>query len=141
MKIAIKQEQDEYVIDLKRRTDGYEKGDLICYSTPWLELPLRLEIAIRTNGDLAFRGWDWNGNKNSYLHTDEVSKDAPILEKEKWREPFIPTPEQIDTVSGLFSGRMKFEGLKLHPGNSLQNICPIDVEKEEKRTKGKIYLR
>jgi hypothetical protein len=150
MKIAIKKgdlikqhnfEGAEYVIDLNKPFGGYEAGDLICYTVPWNEkIPLRLEIAIRTNGDLVFRSWDWSGNGNPYLHTDEIEQDDPVLKDKPYLKPFIPTKEQIDTVNGLFSGRLKFEGLTLYPGASLQKICPIDVKKEEELIGGKIFL-
>jgi hypothetical protein len=53
---------------------------------------------------------------------------------------FVPTAEQIDTVNGLFSGRIKFEGLKIAVGGTVQRICPIDLQREEKLTGKKIYL-
>ena len=54
--------------------------------------------------------------------------------------PFTPTEAQADTVNGLFSGRIKFEGLKLAVGSTLQRICPIDLQREEKLIGEKIYL-
>lgn len=136
MKIAIKKSKyghnifdgDEYVVDLDRKFEGYKKGDLICKVSPWCfqKMPLTLEIAIRADGSIAFRRWDFS-RANEYLHTNEGAD-------------FNPTQEQIDTVNGLWSGRIKFEGLNLAVGASLQEICPIDVEKEEKAIGEKIYL-
>lgn len=145
MKIAILKENcssfngDQYVVDLSRRFEGYESGDLICYCTPFIGMPLRLEIAIRNNGKIIFRAWEWSQSENYYLHTREISeKDKEHTDT--WRKPFVPTKEQVDTVSGLFSGRITFDGLRLAPGASLQKICPINVQREEELTGKKIYL-
>ena len=139
MKIAIKKseygcnifEGDEYLVDLDRKFEKYKEGDLICKIAPWWsKMPLTLEIAIRADGSIAFRGWEFNAGGNMYLHTYE---NSPFSD-------FHPTQEQIDTVNGLWSGRIRYEGLKLAVGASLQEICPIDVEKEEKAIGEKIYL-
>lgn len=149
MKIAILKEcnssfdGEQYIIDLSRKFEGYEPGDLKCYITPFIEMPLRLEIAIRTNGELIFRGWEWNRcgrNESNYLHTDEISEKEFQNNPDTWKKPFIPTKEQIDTVNGLFSGRITFDGLRLAPGASLQKICPINVHREEGLIGKKIYL-
>lgn len=121
-------EGDEYIINLNRKFEGYEKGDLVCYIKPWLSMPLVLEIAIRTNGDIIFRSWGFENRGNEYLHTDESV------------EMFTATAEQAETVSGLWSGRLRFEGLKIPVGGTVQDICPIDIGKEEQRTGKKIYL-
>lgn len=125
-------EGESYTVDTERPYDGQEKGepiyqknDIICSVAPFFGIPLVLELAIRTDGNLIFRSWMW-GNGNHYLHTSE--KDI------------IPTEEQIDTVSGLFSGRIKFEGIKIAVGASVQKICPIDLKKEEEKVNRKIYL-
>lgn len=127
-----------YTIDLNRPFGGYQQGDLICSVAPFYPfVPLTLEIAIRTNGDIIFRSWKFNDLANKYLHTAEVAeadKDHPFS------HPFIATQAQIDTVNGLFSERLDFEGLRLPPGATLQKICPIDINKEEKITGKKIYL-
>lgn len=102
-------------------------------------MPLRLTIAIRADGSIAFRSWEFiKKSPNGYLHTYEYS--VKQCEENKFFTPFIPTPEQIDTVNGLFSGRIKFDGLKLAVGGSVQDICPIDVRCEEKLIGQKIYL-
>lgn len=119
---------EQYEVDTDRKSDGYEKGDLLCYVHPFFGVPLRLDIAIRANGQLAFRSWSWGTNENNYLHTYAKPED------------FTATPEQIDTVNGLFSGRIRFEGLKLAVGGTVQHVCPIDVAKEEKLTDKKIFL-
>ena len=142
-------EGDKYEVNLSREFGGYEPGDLICHINPFFNIPLNLEIAIRQNGDLIFRSWNWdmNGEWNIYLHTDEKGQaewEAENRGKENAiniSKPFIPTEEQIDTVNGLFSGRIKFEGLKLPVGATVQKICPIDVKREEMLLNKKIYLR
>lgn len=134
MKISVKKEWmsifegEEYVIDLGRKFGGYQKGDLICHIQPWLQMPLELEIAIRTDGNMIFRSWSFSDRGNNYLHTTEIP------------EKFTATPEQIDTVNGLWSGRIKFEGLKLAVGATMQKICPINVHKEEELEGKKIFL-
>lgn len=142
-------EGDKYEIDLSREFGGYEPGDLICSVNPFFGVPLTLQIAIRKNGDLVFRSWSWDLNRlwSIYLHTDEKgvkqweAKNGGKENAINISKPFIPTEEQIDTVNGLFSGRIKFEGLKLAVGGTVQEICPIDVEKEERLLGKKIYLR
>lgn len=62
-------DSDEYLIDLDRKFEGYENGDLICGLTPFYPMPLRLEIAISRNGNLKFRAWKWVNGCNNYLHT------------------------------------------------------------------------
>ena len=149
MKLAIKREEsdwtlpfegDEYVIDLKRKFEGYEKGDIICHVFPFPSMGIRLEIAIRVDGSLVFRGWSMPGGAgNPYLHTTEMNEED-AKNKNLGFLAVHPSEQQIDTVNGLFSGRIKFEGLKLAVGASLQKICPIDVKQEEKLTGKKIYL-
>ena len=131
---------DQYVIDLSRKFEGYEPGDLKCRCTPFIGMPLRLEIAIRKNGKIIFRGWEWVQSENYYLQTTEISEKEFKENGREYPKPFIPTKEQIDTVNGLFSERITFEGLRLAPGTSLQKICPINVKREEKLIGQKIYL-
>lgn len=146
MKIAILKEitspfnGDQYVVDLHRKFEGYEPGDLICGCTPFIGMPLRLEIAIRQNGNLVFRRWEWVRSENYYLQTTEVSEKEYRKNDKEYPKPFIPTREQIDTVNGLFSGRIMFDGIKLAPGASLQRICPINANREEELIGKKIYL-
>ena len=142
-KIAIKSDPngfdcfdgDEYVIDLDRKFEGYYRGDLICTVSPFSRIPLTLEIAIRNNGPLIFREWRFEKTVNPYLHTREKAS-----KKNMFDIIFIPTQMQVDAVNGLFSGRIKFEGLRLSPGGTLQAICPIDVKYEEFLNKQRIYL-
>lgn len=119
---------DEYCIDLSRPFCGYEEGDLIMRGTPFVPMPLELEIAIRKDGHLIFRAWQWVDGTNPYFH-------AP-----SFLTGFEPTETQRETVAGLFSGRIKFEGLKIAIGGTTQNICPIDLEAEEARIGKVLYL-
>lgn len=121
---------EEYLIDLDRKMEEYEKNDLICFVNPFLELPLRLNIAINTAGKIKFRSWEWVPNKsaNTYLHTF------------KKPEEFTATEQQIETVNGLWSGRIKFDGLKIAVGATVQEIAPINVESEEEKLNKKIFL-
>jgi len=137
-------EGEQYEVDLTRQFGGYERGDLICSVCPFgaTYLPLELEIAIRMDGSLIFRAWNFVKNMNYYLHTREISmkEHDKVKEERPHIIPFVPTIEQIDTVNGLFSGRIKFEGLKIAVGGTVQDICPIDVKREEMLTGKKIYL-
>lgn len=130
---------EEYAVNLSRKMDDYTPGDLICYVAPFApDLPLTLEIAIRVDGSIAFRKWDFSGRGNHYLHTTAKAANDPDIRP--FERPFVPSAEQIDTVNGLFSGRIRFEGLKLDVGHTVQLICPINVAREEVLTGKKIYL-
>lgn len=125
---------EDYTVELNRNMDEHRPGDLICYTCPFFGMPLLLEIAIRADGSIGFRSWNWDTSRgNAYLHTSETADKDSIF-------CFSPTKQQIDTVNGLFSGRIKWEGLKLSPGATLQAICPINVEREEQLIKKRIYL-
>lgn len=116
MKIVIK---DPYKGDVEiyvRKNYGgkvYEKGSMLCRVTPWEGhgCPLTLDIAITPTGEILFRGWDWSGSGNAYLH--------------KYNDDIEITDDMCDTVAGLFSGRIKFEGIKIAVGKSLLELCPI----------------
>ena len=125
----------EYTVDTLRRFEGYQPNDLICFCCPFIDVPLRLEIAIRNDGSLVFRRWDWSGRGNTYLHTTEIPAPGAGATR-----GFTPSTAQIDTVAGLFSGRIRFEGLRLAPGKTLQKICPIDLAAEEARIGKTIFL-
>ena len=100
-KIIIPTENGNIEIDTNRKFEGYEEGDIICYAAPFFGIPLVLEIAIRRNGNIIFRKWffDSTSTANKYLHFYGTQNDF---------ESIKPTGEQIDTVNGLFSGRIKF---------------------------------
>ena len=114
----------------KRDKIVYKEGGMICKIAPWnySGCPLTLGITICKDGSILHRGWDWNGDGNHYLHTNEA--DTCVQ----------PTPEMAETIAGLFSGRILVDGLKIPVGASVQHVCPIDVKAEEKRTGSTIYL-
>lgn len=72
MKISVKQsefvtqmptfEGEEYVIDLDRKFEGYEEGDIVISGNPFDctgQFPLSLELGIRRDGSLIFRSWSF----------------------------------------------------------------------------------
>ena len=121
---------DEYEIDTSRRFEGYQPGDLIIHGNPFDctgKFPADLELAIRTDGSIAFRGLELGRNAYYYFHTHE-------------KETFKATPEQCKTVAGLWSNRLNFEGLHIGIGASVQAVCPIDIAEEEREKGQKIYL-
>ena len=122
-------------VDIGKRMEDYDhQGSIICKVAPFIGIPLTLEFAIAKDGKIAFRHWEWNGGGNQYVHTDATNDPA-----DKWNY-IEPTAAQIDTVNGMFSGRVLVEGMELSPGKSLQQICPVDVEAEEKRANKKLYI-
>ena len=132
---------ETYTIDLDRAFGGYVAGDLICFVSPWIDMPLTLEIAIRATGELVFRNWAFDGRGNAYLHTREISVEDAAKDTRAFSPTgFTPTAAQIDTVSGLFSRRITFEGLRLSPGGTLQKVCPIDLAAEQATVGHQIYL-
>ena len=127
----------DYTVNFTREFEGYKAGDIICGVRPFHSIPLTLFIAIRRTGEIIFRDWSWTSeNSNNYLHVCG-GYDGVNLYRERYGDS---TPEQRDTVSGLFSGRIKFDGLKLAVGATLQHLCPVDVKREEELTNKKIYL-
>jgi hypothetical protein len=108
----------------------YRKGGMICYVAPWESsgCPITLEICICSDGTILKRSWDWDGDANHYLHTKASKKDITV------------TPEMTDAVSGLFSGRILIDGVKISVGASVQEICPVDIKSEEAKTGNKIYI-
>ena len=124
-------DEEEHIIDLNRSFDGYKQGDIIIYGTPFDctgKFPLQLELGLRTDGSIAFRRWRFIKDSNSYFQCSPSPHDAP------------PTPEQMEVVNGLWSGRYKWEGLKISIGKSIRDLCPIDLKKEEALIGKKIYL-
>jgi hypothetical protein len=121
----------DVTIDMGTR-DGemYRAGGMICSIAPWActGCPITLKICICPDGDILIRSWDWNGDANQYLHTSDNPADVNV------------TPTMRETVAGLFSGRIKINGIKIPVGESVQDICPIDLAAEEKRINSKIYL-
>ena len=122
-------EGEQYSIDLLRQAEGgREEGDIVCYTHPFNGVPLELEIAIRRTGEIIFRKW---------VFVAYYAGDCYEVHENKKQRHFMrmkATQEQRDTVSGLLSGRIIFEGLKLLPGTTLQEVCPVDSEREQNIT-------
>src|SRR3989304_5823407 len=132
---------DQYFGDTNIDTDHKDKnpcgpqGSMECHVHPVFGLPLVLEILITPNGKIIHRGYEWDdsrGNTNTYLH---VSEHSELI----WGK-INPTKEMAKTLAGLFSGRIKINGLKIAVGATPQKLCPIDLEEEEKQIGKKIYL-
>lgn len=133
IEIVIKSQfpKENYTVKLGDKDDlMYVEGGMICDISPWgaSGIPLRLSICICPDGGILHRGWEWSQNTNYYLHTNDKTEELKV------------TPEMIDTVNGLFSGRIKFNDLKIAVGGTVQDICPINIEEEEKKIGQKIYL-
>lgn len=120
---------EKYTVNLNEKDETiYTEGGMICRISPWATIiPLVLDICICPDGDILHRGWEW-GKANFYLHTDDDPKFVFVTE------------EMTNTVSGLFSGRIEYKGLNLAIGKSVQEICPINIAKEEELIGRKIYL-
>ena len=123
----------DYEVDTDRPFGGYEAGDILCKIAPFFGIPLTLYLGIRKDGSLIFRSWQWGNNGNGYLHLQGGDFDVQHCD-------YHPTQEQKDTVSGLFSGRIEWEGLKFPVGATLQKVCPVDVEREEQLLGRKIIF-
>lgn len=134
-KITFHEDSLSYDVDTRRNMDEHQPGELFCCCHPFFGVPLRLTLKIYKDGRIGFHSWEWVEPyviHNPVLHTCFHTKDE--------LENYQATQEQIDTVSGLFSGRIDFEGIRLCPGATLQRVCPIDLEREEKLVGRKIYL-
>ncbi len=131
--------QAEYTVDTERRPDPGRTRDAIpCLCQPFHGIPLTLKLNIEPSGVLLFHSWEWNDGGTSYLHTR-------IIEPEYWdyRPHFQATPQQRETVAGLLSRRLTWEGLPLHPGLSLERAVALseaDIAAEEKRQGRKMYF-
>lgn len=133
MKITLHDEYDgDVTIEMgeKYGSEMYRVGGMICNVSPWGSsgCPITLEMCICPDGEILVRSWEWSGGTNHYLQT--LSKPEEVM----------VTPQMKDTVSGLFSGRIKIDGIKIAVGKTVQDICPIDLETEEKRVGHQIYL-
>lgn len=127
---GIKGQDSFYCLDLDRACAPNMEGDLNIHGGAFGLLPIEMNLAIRMDGEIVFKGWEFHntGFYALYFHTSQKPEDI------------IPTEEQVDTVNALWSGRKTFEGLKLSIGATVQEICPIDVDKEEKLLHKKIWL-
>ncbi|SFQ61864.1 hypothetical protein SAMN05421670_3005 [Psychrobacillus psychrotolerans] len=131
---------DEYVVDINRKFGGHEKGDIVIIGSPLShshDVPLELELAIRIDGTIIFRGWRFVDPQLAsryfrYFNFKELIgiQDGPEI---------TPTPAQCETVAGLFSKRIRFEGLRLYLGRRICKICPFDIDVESKKVGRQLY--
>lgn len=130
-KITIDISGDSYTVKLNRKDDVvYVPGGMICDISPWIafDIPLQLSVCICPDGSILHRGWSWDNKGSYYLQSYSRPEEVNVTE------------EMIDTVNGLSSGRIKFEGLRLNIGRTVQEICPINIQREEELTGNKIFL-
>ena len=139
MKITVHKDfiGNDVTIDTDRRDKDVcgPQGSMECVVHPVFGLPLELEILITPDGKIIHRGYEWGnsgGKGNTYLH---VAEHSELI----WGK-VTPTPEMAETLAGLFSGRIKIDGIKIAVGASPQKICPIALEEEEKRINKTIFL-
>ena len=135
-----------FEVDVTRRMDpGYaeDMNHIPCFCEPFHGIPLQLQIFIMSDGSLKFRSWTWKGHdplyNNCYLHVDEDELTCWGIKKD-----FHPTQAQKETVAGLISGRITWEGLRLAPGHTLQKavgwLTNEDIVEEEKRAEKTMYF-
>lgn len=134
-------EGDEYVIDFCRKREGdYDRGSIRCIIAPWMlvEPNMTLTFDIRRDGSMQFFSWEYvNREANNYLHADWLTQ----YDHKNGR--LVATPAQKETVLGLWSGRLRFEGLKLPVGRTLMEVAGLlreDFAAEEARCGHKILL-
>lgn len=148
-------EGGEYTLDLTRRPER-EKPDCIqMWGCPFAEIgiPFILGLSIDSNGKILFRGWEYHfrevGSITAKIYMAEEERISvcgkyflPTKPFEKYCfDTFQPTKEQAETIAGLFSGRIRWEGLRILIGGKLQQLCPIDIEAEAKRWHKKAKIR
>lgn len=115
----------EYEFDMLRPPQPYQYGSIVLCGSPFTRMGLytMLTLAIQPDGSIVFRGW----KEVQYLASEYFGLGA------YYSEAFTPTQNQRDTMDGLFSGRIRWEGLRILIGMMPQKICPINIEAEEKR--------
>lgn len=118
---------DDYEIDPNRKADAIPQRSIFLYGCPFAEMgfPVVLRLAIAPDGTILFNGWDFCGGGCLYFHAEKWSLPNYLRDK--------PTENQAETIAGLFSGRIKWDGLRLLIGATLQEICPIDLDAEAAR--------
>ena len=125
-------EADEYEIDLDYMNFNRDmRGCIRAQCAPIFGLPITLNVDICPDGHVEVCNWCFDGNTNRYLHVSSIWKDVK------------PTEAQRETVLGIFSGRVRVEGLKLAVGKSLQDLCDItaaDLQAESNRVGSQILL-
>jgi hypothetical protein len=100
---------------------------------PWnIEgLDVTLHVAIGTNGNIKYV-WSFDRKRaNNYLHLDE--------DYAEYNQKVAVTDKMMETIEGLFSGRIKIDGLRISVGATAQ-LRRLNLEEEEKRCGQSIYL-
>jgi hypothetical protein len=94
-------------------------------------LNVTLQVAIGTDGCLK-HAWTFEPKRaNGYLHLDP--------DYEEHNKCIRITDGMMETIEGLFSGRIKIDGLHIPVGASAQ-LRKLDIEAEQKRSGHPIFL-
>lgn len=117
--------ENKYKFDITRPVEPRQTGSIIICGSPFARMGLytMLTLAIQPDGSIVFQGWkEVKYGVSEYFTLGAYYSDA-----------FSPTQNQRDTMDGLFSGRVRWEGLHILIGMMPQKICPINIKAEEKR--------
>ena len=134
-------EGDEYVIDFEREREGViDTGAIRCTIAPWSTQAylMTLTIDIRRDGSMQFISWEYSDKEAMYY-----LQAAWLTRRDHKEGRFVATDAQRETVCGLMSGRLRFEGLKLLVGQTVMEVAGLteeDFEAEEARCGRKIVL-
>lgn len=136
-------EGDEYVIDFGREREGeIDTGAIRCTIAPWSTQAylylMTLTIDIRRDGSMQFISWEY-ANKEAVYYLQA----AWLTRRDHKEGRLVATTAQKETVLGLVSGRLRFEGLKLPVGQTVMEVAGLsgeDFEAEEARCGRKIVL-
>jgi hypothetical protein len=139
MKLTIHEEYRhiDITIDLQsnQRTvyPGACPNSLFLVCKPWDidNLNIYLKIAIDTEGRLTYVWTTESSEANHYLHLDcTYFKENNKVEK---------TDAMMETIEGLFSGRIKIDNYKVAVGGTAQ-VKPLNLEREEEKIGKQIFL-
>lgn len=134
-------EGDEYVIDFGREREGeIDTGAIRCTIAPWSTQAylMTLTFDIRRDGSMQFISWEY-----ADLDAPFYLQAAYLTRRDHKEGRLVATTAQKETVLGLVSGRLRFEGLKLPVGQTLMEVAGLsgeDFAAEEARCGRKIVL-
>ena len=134
-------EGDEYVIDFGREREGeIDTGAIRCTIAPWSTQSylMTLTIDIRRDGSMQFISWEYANMEAVYY-----LQAAWLTRRDHKEGRLVATTAQKETVLGLVSGRLRFEGMKLPVGKTVMEVAGLSVEDfaaEEARCGRKIVL-
>lgn len=137
MEITIKNEWENITINIKsNQREIYPavcQNSLFLVCKPWgnENLNIYLKIAISTSGELKHVWTTEEHNANRYLHLDD--------HYESYNNEVEKTDKMLETIEGLFSGRIKIDGYKVAVGATAQ-IKKLNLEREEEKINEKIYI-